>query len=83
MAWMLGLILIAIGMAAIVLAMIISIMRAVRAAGGRGGVRGAGVIVIGPIPILVASDREMAKWAVILTVAALAAFTLLVVLAWI
>ncbi len=45
---------------------------------GRRGreVRGAGVVIIGPFPILVASDKETARLAVLLTVAALAVFAL-------
>ncbi len=39
-------------------------------------VRGAGVVIIGPFPILVASDKETARLAVLLTVAALAVFAL-------
>ncbi len=50
--------------------------------GGGGEARAAGVIIIGPIPILVASDKETAKLAVLLTVASLVFFALFILVTW-
>jgi len=63
--FLVGLILVVAGMLLLVLA-------------GRGKVRAGGVIIIGPLPILVATDKETAKLAVALTLAALAFFALIV-----
>ncbi len=47
--------------------------------GKKGEVKGGGVVLVGPIPIVFGTDRDVLKWAVILTVAALAAFTIITV----
>lgn len=44
----------------------------------RGGeARAAGVVLIGPVPIVLGNDRELIKWAIVLTLAALALFATL------
>ncbi len=49
---------------------------------GEGEARAAGVIIIGPIPILVASDKEAARLAVLLTIASLVFFALFILVTW-
>ena len=43
-------------------------------------VRGGGIVIIGPLPILLASDREMARLAFLLTLLSIILFLFLIVL---
>ncbi len=67
-----GLVLILAGIVLVVISIMILVLSALFR--GAAEVRGAGVILIGPIPIIIGSDKESVKWAVILTIVALAFF---------
>ncbi len=52
-------------------------------ASGRSEVRGGGVVLVGPIPIVFGSDAQTAKWLIVLAmVLTILAFTLYFVAAW-
>lgn len=70
-----GLAIILLGMALIIVSVIVFILATIARRGIEA--RGAGVIIIGPIPIVIGSDKEIVKWAIILTLATLAIFTFL------
>lgn len=74
-----GLAIILLGMILIVFSVIVFILATI--AKGVVKARGAGVIIIGPIPIVIGSDKEIVKWAIILTLAALIIFTFLTLIA--
>lgn len=61
----LGLVLVAVGVIFIVLAVILASMRG----GSRGKVKAAGVIMIGPIPIIFGSDKKSVKTVLPLAIA--------------
>jgi len=46
----------------------------------RRSIRGGGVIIIGPLPIIMASDKEVAKIALLLTVMALLFFLMIMLI---
>jgi len=46
----------------------------------RRSIRGGGVIIIGPLPIMMASDKEVAKIALLLTVMALLFFLMIMLI---
>ncbi|KUO93306.1 MAG: DUF131 domain-containing protein [Thermocladium sp.] len=46
-----------------------------------GEARVGGVILIGPIPIIIGNDKSMIKWAIVLTIIAVMAFILMAVVA--
>ncbi len=68
-----GLAIILLGIALIMVAVIVLILATI--VRGTVKARGAGVIIIGPIPIIIGSDKEIVKWAIILTLIALMVFT--------
>ncbi|MGC8596672.1 MAG: TIGR00304 family membrane protein [Thermocladium sp.] len=47
----------------------------------KGEARIGGVILIGPIPIIIGNDKSMVKWAIVLTIIAVTAFILMAVVA--
>jgi len=72
-----GLAIIMLGVALVMLSVIVFILSIIV----RGGVkaRGAGVVIVGPIPIIIGSDKEIVKWAIILTIVTFAIFTLFLI----
>jgi len=64
-----------------VLLIFIGSLREARRSGGKEEIRGGAAVIIGPVPIVVGSDAEAAKWltvlAIVLTVVAAAVFILL------
>lgn len=72
-----GITLILIGIALILLSILFSLFITV---GRRKEVRGGGVVIIGPFPILFASDKEVAKLALILTLVSIMVFLFLILL---
>ena len=72
---LLGIVLLAVGFALVAIALVLAIARA-----GKGEVRGGGVLLIGPLPIVVGTDEEIVKWAIALTVVAMAFFLALTLL---
>ncbi len=78
-----GLILIFLGFALAVVGILLiaaSALLSSRARREEGRIRGAGVVLVGPIPIVAATDREMVKWGTLLTVVAAVLFLLLILL---
>lgn len=63
-----GILLIILGITLVIIAAIIFFIIGVRASGQ---VKGGGVILIGPIPIIIGSDKEVIKWAILLTIASM------------
>ena len=61
-----GLLLVLVGFAVGVLAILVAILRSVR---GTGQVRGGGVIMIGPVPIVFGTDRESTRILILLGIA--------------
>jgi len=64
-----------------VLLIFVGSLREARRSSGKEEVRGGAAVIIGPVPIVVGTDAETAKWlmvlAVVLTVVAVAVFILL------
>ena len=73
---LLGMALLIVGFALVAIALVLAIARA-----GRGEFRGGGVLLIGPLPIVVGTDEEVVKWAIALTVVAMAFFLALTLVA--
>lgn len=69
----LGLLLVLAGFAVGVLAFIIAILRS---AGGTGQMRGGGVVMIGPVPIIFGTDKESARILILLAIALMATLLL-------
>ena len=74
----LGLILILMGVALIATALLVYIILGLIKE--RRSIRGGGVIIIGPLPIMMASDKEVAKIALLLTVMALLFFLMIMLI---
>ena len=74
----LGLILILMGVALIATALLVYIILGLIKE--RRSIRGGGVIIIGPLPIIMASDKEVAKIALLLTVMALLFFLMIMLI---
>jgi len=72
-----GLLLALAGFAIGILAFIIAILRSAR---GSGQVRGGGVVMIGPVPIIFGTDKESARILIILSVVLMAMFFLFMLL---
>ena len=77
-----GLTLITLGFVLVIIGVLTLAILALRKAVGREGVRGAGVILVGPVPIVLASDKEMVKWGVLLTAIAALLFLVLILLSY-
>lgn len=78
-----GLMLIFLGFALAVIGVLliaVPVLLSSRARREEGGVRAAGVVLVGPIPVVAATDREMVKWGVLLTAIAAALFFILLLL---
>jgi len=73
----LGVLLIMLGIIALVAAAIIFFITAIR---GSGEIKGGGVFLIGPLPIIIGSDKELVKWAIILTIVAMLFFIVVIYL---
>lgn len=63
----------------VILAFLAAVLVAVRSAGG-GRTRGAGVLLIGPIPIIFGSDRESVKLLVVFAIVLMAVVLLFLLL---
>ena len=74
----LGLILVLMGVALIATALLVYIILGLIKE--RRSIRGGGVIIIGPLPIMMASDKEVAKIALLLTVMALLFFLMIMLI---
>lgn len=75
-----GLTIILLGFALIVAGILLLAALGMRGRKGGAEVGGAGVVFIGPLPVMVASDKEMARLGVLLTVVAALLFILLLLL---
>lgn len=78
-----GLLLIFLGFALAVVGVLLiaaSALLSSRARREEGRVRGVGVVLIGPIPVVAATDREMVKWGVLLTIVAVVLFLVLILI---
>ena len=82
--YVIGFLMFALGIVLCVVGALIMVLRSMRAASGQ--VRGGGVILVGPVPIVFGTGRDAAKWAVLaifLTVAMVALMVLLpLVVSW-
>jgi len=47
-----------------------------------GEVKAGGVILIGPIPIILGTDKEVVKWALIFTISVILLFLALMIITW-
>jgi len=72
-----GISLILLGIVLIFISILLSLLMSL---GKERKVRGGGVVIIGPLPILLASDREMARLAFLLTLLSIILFLFLIVL---
>lgn len=77
---------IAVSAALVIAGMLLMIVDAIKNSGGRekeggekeeGETKVGGVILIGPIPIIIGNDKSMIKWAIILTIIAIISFIVL------
>ena len=72
-----GISLILLGIVLIFVSILLSLLMSL---GKERKVRGGGIVIIGPLPILLASDREMARLAFLLTLLSVILFLFLIVL---
>jgi len=72
-----GISLILLGIVLIFISILLSLLMSL---GKERKVRGGGIMIIGPLPILLASDREMARLAFLLTLLSIILFLFLIVL---
>lgn len=72
-----GISLILLGIVLIFVSILLSLLMSL---GKERKVRGGGIVIIGPLPILLASDREMARLAFLLTLLSIILFLFLIVL---
>ncbi len=77
----LAILLIVLGVVVLIVGFLLILVSAL--ASGRSEVRGGGVVLVGPIPIVFGSDAQTAKWLIVLAmVLTILAFTLYFVAAW-
>ncbi len=77
----LAILLIMLGVVVLIVGFLLILVSAI--ASGRSEVRGGGVLLVGPIPIVFGSDAQTAKWLIVLAmVLTILAFTLYFVAAW-
>jgi len=72
-----GISLILLGIVLIFISILLSLLMSL---GKERKVRGGGIVIIGPLPILLASDREIARLAFLLTLLSIILFLFLIVL---
>jgi uncharacterized protein (TIGR00304 family) len=65
--WSIGLTLIFVGFALVFIAVVLLFLRGVKGK-GRGKVKGGGVVIVGPIPIIFGTDKESVKIILILSI---------------
>jgi len=64
--WSLGVTLILLGFAVSFIAVLLLVLSGVK--GGKGRVRGGGVVIIGPIPVIFGTDKESVKFILVLSI---------------
>jgi len=78
--WNIGVTLIILGFVISFIAMIWLVLSGVRGGNGKGKVRGAGAVIIGPIPIIFGTDKESVKFILVLSIILVALLLVLTVL---
>jgi len=76
--WSVGLTLVLIGFAIAFVAVVLLALRGAR--GGKGKVKGGGVVIIGPIPIIFGTDKQSVKIILVLSIILVALLLVLTVL---
>jgi uncharacterized protein (TIGR00304 family) len=75
--WSIGLTLVFVGFVIVFVAVILLFLRGIKGEKGKGDVKGGGVIVIGPIPIIFGTDKESVKIILVLSI-----ILMILVLVW-
>jgi len=76
--WSVGLTLVFVGFALAFVAVVLLFLRGFKGKGGK--VRGGGVVIIGPIPIIFGTDKESVKFILVLSIILVALLLVLMVL---
>jgi len=76
--WSVGLTLVLVGFAMAFVAVVLLALRGAR--GGKGKVKGGGVVIIGPIPIIFGTDKQSVKIILVLSIILVALLLVLTVL---
>jgi len=76
--WSVGFSLIVLGVAVSLIAVLWMVFSSVK--GGKGRVKGGGAVIIGPIPIIFGTDKESAKFILVLSIILIALLLVLTVL---
>ena len=76
--YVIGFLMFALGIVLCAVGALIMVLRSMRTASGQ--VRGGGVILVGPVPIVFGTGRDAARWAVLAVLLTVAVMALMIVL---